>query len=76
MDGYRAQIDVIDKELLRLFNERMDVVRQIAQYKKEHGLPVLDAAREKEKLDAINCPYARKLYVALFEISRAVQLYE
>jgi len=77
---YRERIDAIDKELLRLFKERMDVSRQIARYKKEHGLPLLDAEREREKLSDINekaaeeiRPYAHALYTTLFELSRAYQ---
>jgi len=70
---YREQIDKIDKELQRLFLERMDVVKQVAEYKKEHGLPVFDPAREKEKLDAIDCPYTKKLVQTLFELSREYQ---
>jgi len=77
---YRKQIDSIDDELLRLFKERMEVSQQIAQFKKENGLPVLDAAREKDKLDVIGekagevfCSYAQTLYKTLFELSRAYQ---
>ena len=73
LHDYRKQIDRIDNELLRLFHERMDTVRQIALYKKEHGLPILDAAREQEKLNSIDCPYSRKLYAMLFELSREYQ---
>ena len=69
----RKQIDRIDSQLMRLFKERMDVVAQVALYKKEHGLPILDAAREQEKLASIDCPYARKLYATLFELSREYQ---
>ena len=73
LQDYRKQIDVIDNELLRLFKARMDVVRQIALYKKERGLPVLNEEREKEILAAIDCPYAQKLYRVLFELSREYQ---
>jgi len=80
LNDYRAQIDAIDNELLRLFKDRMDVSCQIALYKKEHSLPVLDAAREREKLaeiydksDAELRPYVNKLYSTIFEISRACQ---
>jgi len=73
LQDYRKQIDRIDNELLRLFKERMDVVREIALYKKEHGLPIMDAAREQEKLNSIDCPYSRKLYAMLFELSREYQ---
>lgn len=50
LSDYRNQIDHIDKELIRLFAERMDVAAEIAAYKKEHGLAVLDPARERAKL--------------------------
>ena len=78
--GLREQIDSIDSELMRLFIERMNVSRQIARYKKEYRLPTRDDAREKEKM-AIICdkagkelrPYAYKLYMVLFELSREYQ---
>ena len=80
LTDYRLKIDEIDGELVRLFKERMDVACQIALYKKEHGLPVLDAAREKEKLAAISekageelQPYVQKLFSTLFELSRTYQ---
>jgi len=80
LQNYREQIDKIDDELLQLFSERMNIARQIALYKKEHNLPALDAARETEKLAAIDekaseemRPYAHKLYEILFELSRAYQ---
>ena len=73
LQDYRKQIDRIDNELLHLFKERMDVVRQVALYKKEHGLPILDATREQEKLTSIDCPYTRKLYEMLFQLSREYQ---
>ena len=77
---YREQIDRIDEELLLLFQKRMEISWQIACYKKEHNLPVMDAAREKEKLGDISEKagegfdlYAQKLYKTLFEISREYQ---
>ena len=53
LSDYRAQIDRIDAELLRLFAERMQTAAGIAAYKKEHALPVLDTGREREKLAGI-----------------------
>jgi chorismate mutase/prephenate dehydratase len=73
-------IDKVDDGLLQLFKERMGISRQIAIYKKERGLPTLDAAREKEKLAAIGekageelSAYARALFAKLLELSRAYQ---
>ena len=73
MKELREQIDRIDAELFRLFGERMDVVRQVALYKKAHGLPVLDPVREREKLAEIDCPYEKKLCETLMELSREYQ---
>jgi chorismate mutase len=73
MKELRERIDRIDGEIFRLFGERMEVVRQIARYKKARGLPVHDPVREREKLAAADCPYEQKLCAALMEISREYQ---
>ena len=49
---YRDQIDIIDRQLAELFQQRMDVVDGVGRYKLERGIPVLDAAREREVLAA------------------------
>ena len=43
----RDQIDGIDQKLVELFKQRMAVSREVAAYKQEHGLPTLDAGRER-----------------------------
>ena len=48
LDKARQIINEIDREIVRLFEERMDVVRQVADYKDSHGLPVEDRTRETE----------------------------
>ena len=53
LSDYREKIDSIDKELVKLFAERMDTAAEIARYKKEHGMKVLDSARERAKLNDI-----------------------
>ena len=42
----RAQIDVIDKEITRLFQKRIDVCRDVAAYKIQIIKRVLDKTRE------------------------------
>ncbi len=42
----RETINRVDEEMARLFVERMGAAAEVAAYKKEHGLPILDAARE------------------------------
>ena len=47
----RTLIDALDRELLDVASRRMAVVAEIAAYKREHGLRVRDAARERQVLD-------------------------
>ena len=49
----RNRIDQVDDELVRLYVERTELVRQIGRYKREHGIPVLDAERERSLLDRV-----------------------
>ena len=42
----RETINQVDKEIAALFEKRMEAVREIAEYKKERGLPIFDGARE------------------------------
>lgn len=44
----RKAINEADKEMARLFSDRMNAVRDVAAYKAEHGLPIFDAEREAE----------------------------
>lgn len=44
----RRQIDEVDAELLELLNRRMRISREIGQYKKEHGMPVVQIGRHDE----------------------------
>lgn len=41
----RREIDRIDNELLEVLSKRMQVCREIGRYKKEHGIPVVQAGR-------------------------------
>lgn len=52
LDTLRSQINEIDAQLRILFERRMSTAGSIAQYKREHDLPVLNAAREAEVLKA------------------------
>ena len=46
----RKQIDEIDSEILRLFEERMKVCEDVARFKIATGKKVLDPQREQEKI--------------------------
>ena len=66
----REEIDGIDRELTELFEKRMGVSAEIAEYKRKNGLPILDSDRERELLDkiaAISNEELRKYSVELYE---------
>ena len=51
IDDYRSRIDEIDKEITKLFEERMDTVINIANYKKDNNLPIFNRDREEEVIE-------------------------
>lgn len=76
----RNQIDELDRELVACFVKRMRLSAEVAAYKREHGLPVLDRAREAALLDQIAeqagsdfAPDSRALYEKILSLSRAYQ---
>ena len=46
LNNLRDKVDVIDKQMAKLFAERIELVKEIAQVKKELELPIYDQARE------------------------------
>ena len=50
IDELRAQLDVIDREILRLVNARLEIVHRIKQRKVEAGIQFVDPGREREML--------------------------
>ena len=50
----RQQIDTIDRQIVDLYEKRMDVSRQVAEYKIETGKKVFDKQREQEKIGKAN----------------------
>ena len=81
LDDYRVRIDEIDREITRLFEERMDVVLNVAKYKMENGLPIFHRDRENQVIEKNvgylkNDDYSgeiRDFYTYLMEVSRNLQ---
>lgn len=80
LEDLRKQIDEIDNTLVQAFAQRMQVVAQVSKTKQEQGLPVLDPARERQKLADIAAQlppemeqYGYALWSILFEVSRSYQ---
>lgn len=51
LEQARAEIDTVDAQLAALFERRMAAVVSVAEYKRAHGLPIYDAAREAAVLE-------------------------
>lgn len=77
----RQEIDKIDRELVKLFEARMNVVNKIGDKKKAAGLPTLDASREAIVLEKVASylenpeykPYLQEFYKNLMTSSREYQ---
>lgn len=80
LNELRQQINEIDSQMARLFAQRMDAALEIANYKKQNNLPVLDRSRERQVLariaEIVGEPYeqySRVLWNTLFDLSRSYQ---
>lgn len=75
----RNEIDKLDDELIPLLLKRMDISRQVAEYKVKNGIPVLNEKRELEILDdvASKCgeqgEAMKTVFSAIMDASRALQ---
>lgn len=75
----RTKIDAVDDQLLRLFLERMSLAEEVAAYKNEHHLPILNKERERAVLAKVTEKsgekerYAYHLFSTLFELARSRQ---
>lgn len=49
----RNEIDKIDSDIIRLFEQRMKVCEDVAEYKIRTGKKVLDPERERQKLEVL-----------------------
>lgn len=80
LKDYRTQLDAIDDQMASLFKQRMEIVRQVADYKKETNTPVMASGREREILYRVTglCgeeleEYTKILYSTILELSRDFQ---
>ena len=79
LQEYRRQLNAIDDQMVNLFTRRMEIVTEIALWKQKQGMPVLDRSREESILQRLAALHPeqgeniRRLYEAMFEISRDAQ---
>lgn len=81
LDELRVQLDQIDNQIVKLYEERMAVCEQVGEYKVHAGKKVLDKQREKNKLADVaskvtndfNKKGIQELYEQLMSMSRKLQ---
>ena len=77
----RQQIDEIDARIVELYEKRMEISGQVAQYKIETGKKVFDKAREEEKIRTVkalthndfNSHGIEELFEQIMSMSRKLQ---
>lgn len=45
LEPFRTRLDLLDDEIARLLGERFQVCREVAVYKSEHGIPMMQPDR-------------------------------
>ena len=67
----REEINGIDVQMARLFEQRMNLSREVAAWKAVNGLPVFDPEREARILEAntehISDPALREYYASFLQ---------
>jgi chorismate mutase/prephenate dehydratase len=77
----RSQLDDIDEQIVKLYEQRMDISSQVAEYKIETGKKVFDKTREEEKLRKVkslthndfNAHGIQELFEQIMSMSRKLQ---
>ena len=74
----RNEIDRIDSQLVQLYEQRMEICSQVAEYKIENGKKVFDKTREEEKLAResacfCNLSFVFSLYASMVSLPRSVR---
>lgn len=77
----RREIDKIDKQIVELFEQRMEISKKVAEYKISIGKEVLDLAREQQKIDSVmelcsnvfNRHGVQELFTQIMSMSRKLQ---
>lgn len=76
LDEARLIINEVDAKMAELFVKRMKAAEMVAEHKKEHGLKILDAAREEEVVRRnsayVSDPELREFYVNFLKNTMAV----
>ena len=78
LDWYRRKIDVIDKSIIRFLLARFKLVQQIAVYKKENKIRLVDKKREHQVINKIekykkHQKFFKKIFGEIIDYSKKIQ---
>ena len=80
LNKIRQEINSIDDEISALFEKRMLLAKDVAEYKRQNDMAVYDRRRERDIINRISSQvsddlgsYAKILYSTLFQVSRSYQ---
>lgn len=81
LEELRLQLDEIDDQLVKLYENRMRVCKEVGEFKVNSGRKVFDKQREREKLAAVSAKVSgsfnkkgiQELYEQLMSMSRKLQ---
>ena len=62
LDSIRKEIDQIDDQIVKLLEERMQLVEGVVTYKKASGKPILDTKREEVIFEKVRSRVTNKNY--------------
>ncbi len=79
LNKYRDEIDQLDQEIIHLIDQRLEIVKQVGEYKRENQLAVLDQGRETKiytKIDQQNLKNPdeiKAIYQEMLKITKGMQ---
>ncbi len=82
LQEFNEKLDKLDQRLLDIVSERMDVMRNLAEYKKLNKIPLLDLKKDDSKLtllqkkakqEDLDKEFVKKLFEDVYAESKRVQ---
>ena len=81
LEELRRGIDAVDQQIVKLLHERVRLVMQVGDYKRERGMPVYDAERERALLERLcrmaepplDAETVRRIFERLVDESRRIE---
>ncbi len=80
LNSIRDEIDAIDDKMAELFEKRMELAKQVGEFKKQNGVGIENSSREKQIIARVTSKmqpqfklYAKRVFETMFETSKAYQ---